>query len=132
MGGVRVSIERAWTGDVWVRRTLPEPSDASSSDPLTQKVSCIVRAGWSGPRFIASKLSHSASTSGPSATSQPIATKMSATSSWIVVMGCRAPTTSRSVGSVTSTVSAASRAADSTASSSSVRAAIARVTSPRA
>ena len=51
----------------------------------------MVRAGWSGPRLSASKLSHSASTSGPSATSQPIATKMSAISSGAVVIGCRAP-----------------------------------------
>ena len=36
-----------------------------------------------GGMFSASKLSHSASTSGPSATSQPIPTKTSATRSWI-------------------------------------------------
>ena len=45
-----------------------------------QNVSCMVRAGWSGPRLRASKLSHSASTTGPSATSQPIATNTSAMS----------------------------------------------------
>ena len=56
-----------------------------------QNVSCMVRAGWSGPRLSASKLSHSASTTGPSATSQPIATKTSAISSEPVVSGCRAP-----------------------------------------
>ena len=33
----------------------------------------MVRAGWSLPKFSASKLSHDDSTSGPSATSQPIA-----------------------------------------------------------
>ena len=51
----------------------------------------MVRAGWSGPRLRASKLSHSASTTGPSATSQPIATKTSAMRSEPVVSGCRAP-----------------------------------------
>ena len=54
---------RICTGEVWVRSTTPE-----SADP-TQNVSCMERAGWSGPRFSASKLNHSASTSGPSATS---------------------------------------------------------------
>ena len=58
----------------------------------------MVRAGWSGPRLSASKLSHSASMTGPSATSQPIATKMSAISSEPVVIGCRAPAATRSVG----------------------------------
>ena len=51
----------------------------------------MVRAGWSAPRLRASKLSHSASTTGPSATSQPIATKMSSISSAPVVSGCREP-----------------------------------------
>ena len=51
----------------------------------------MVRAGWSGPRLRASKFSHSASTIGPSATSQPIATKTSAIRSDSVVIGCRAP-----------------------------------------
>ena len=83
----------------------------------------MVRAGWSGPRFMASKLSHSASTSGPSAISQPIATKMSATCSEIVVSGCREPTGSTSDGSVTSTCSAASIRSSSAASTSTVRAA---------
>ncbi len=76
-----MSIVRAWTGEVCVRSTI------AAFSGVIQKVSCIVRAGWSGPRLSASKLSHSASTSGPSATSQPIATKMSATCSWIVVNG---------------------------------------------
>ncbi len=54
-----------------------------------QNVSCMVRAGWSGPRLRASKFSHSASTTGPSATSQPIATNTSAMSSASMVSGCR-------------------------------------------
>ena len=58
----------------------------------TNSVSCSSRAGWSPPKFSASKLNHSCSTSGPSATSQPIATKTSATRSEIVVSGWRAPT----------------------------------------
>ena len=71
---------RACTGEVWVRSTTWWSAGS------VQKVSCIVRAGWSGPRLRASKLSHSASTTGPSAISQPMATKMSAISSdWSVI-----------------------------------------------
>ena len=44
---------RICTGDVWVRSTTPESGDS------TKNVSCIDRAGWSGPRFSASKLCHS-------------------------------------------------------------------------
>ena len=117
---------RACTGEVWVRSTR------WSSGGSTQNVSCIVRAGWSGPRLSASKLSHSASTSGPSATSQPIATKMSAISSEPVVSGCRAPAATRCVGSVTSTVSSTSIRSSASASSSVCRAASACCTSPRA
>ena len=91
MGGVRLSIVRAWTGEVWVRSTRPWSSGS------VQNVSCMVRAGWSGPRLSASKLSHSASMTGPSATSQPMPTKMSAISSEPVVIGCRAPS-GRAVG----------------------------------
>ena len=58
---------RACTGEVCVRSTRP------LSGGSTKNVSCICRAGWSGSKFSASKLNHSASTSGPSATSQPIA-----------------------------------------------------------
>ena len=76
---------RIWTGEVWVRSTTPE-----SSEP-TQKVSWLDRAGWSGGMLSASKLNHSASTSGPSATSKPIATNRSAMRSVRVVSGCRAP-----------------------------------------
>jgi hypothetical protein len=54
---------RACTGLVWVRSTRPESSGAM------KKVSIIVRAGWSRPMLSASKFSHSASSSGPSATS---------------------------------------------------------------
>ncbi len=50
-------------GDVCVRSTTPLSGEA------TKKVSCIVRAGWSGGTLSASKLTHSASTSGPSAMS---------------------------------------------------------------
>ncbi len=76
---------RACTGEVCVRSTI------ALSAGSVQNVSCMVRAGWSGPRLSASKLSHSASTTGPSATSQPIATKTSAIRSDIVVTGCRPP-----------------------------------------
>ena len=70
---LRSSIVRTCTGEVWVRSTRPRVRRTS-----TKNVSCIVRAGWSGPMLSASKLNHSASTSGPSATSQPIATNTSA------------------------------------------------------
>ncbi len=88
--------------------------------------------GWSGPRLRASKLSHSASSTGPSATSQPMATKMSAISSEPVVTGCRAPSGTRSVGSVTSTVSSTSIRCSCSASSTSCRWASACCTAPRA
>ena len=52
----------------------------------------MVRAGWSGMKLSASKLSHSASSSGPSATSQPMATKTSSIRSISAVIGCTAPT----------------------------------------
>ena len=117
---------RAWTGEVWVRSTM------WLSAGSVQNVSCMVRAGWSGPRLSASKLSHSASRTGPSATSQPMATKMSAISSEPVVTGCRAPVGTRSVGSVTSTVSSASIRSACSASSSASRAASACCTAPRA
>ncbi len=107
-----MSIVRACTGEVCVRSTR------WFSGGSAQKVSCIVRAAWSGPRLSASKFSHSASTSGPSATSQPIATKTSAIRSESIVSGCRAPFVERSQGSVTSTVSSASiRCSASTSSS---------------
>ena len=83
---------RACTGEVWVRRTMPWSCGS------VQKVSCMVRAGWSAPRLSASKFSHSASMTGPSATSQPIATKTSAIRSAPVVSGCRAPAATRSAG----------------------------------
>ena len=117
---------RACTGEVCVRSTRP------SSGGSTKKVSCICRAGWSGPKFSASKLNHSASTSGPSATSQPIATNTSAMRSDSVVIGCRAPRGRRSHGSVTSTVSSRRTLASRSASSSAWRAASARVSRPRA
>ncbi len=102
---------RACTGLVCVRSTRPEPSGA------TKKVSASERAGWSGPVFSASKFSHSASSSGPSATSYPIPTNTSAIRSFSVVNGCRAPRGSRSKGSVTSTRSSASTRSSRSASS---------------
>ncbi len=72
---------RTWTGEVWVRRTSPEPGGS------TKKVSCSWRAGWSAAMLRASKFSHSDSTSGPSAISQPIETKMSSTRSVTRLIG---------------------------------------------
>ena len=68
----------------------------------------MVRAGWSFLKFSASKLSHADSTSGPSATSQPIPTNTSAMRSASWVSGWRAPRGLRSHGSVTSTASSTS------------------------
>jgi hypothetical protein len=65
---------RACTGEVCVRSTRPEVVSASDN-PLavraaaTQNVSISPRAGWSAEMFNASKLAHSSSTSGPSASS---------------------------------------------------------------
>ena len=67
-GSGRVSMARICTGEVCVRSTTPGRGRAPSG-PATNIVSCISRAGWSGGKFSASKLYHSASTSGPSATS---------------------------------------------------------------
>ena len=73
-GNGRDSMERICTGEVCVRSTTPDrpeppvPSPASLG-PATNSVSWDSRAGWSGGKFSASKLYHSASTSGPSATS---------------------------------------------------------------
>ena len=117
---------RACTGEVWVRSTR------CCSAGSVQNVSCMVRAGWSGPRLSASKFSHSASMTGPSATSQPIATKMSAMYSEPVVTGCRAPTGRRSVGRVTSTVSSTSIRSSCSTSSTAWRSASALLTAPRA
>ena len=85
-----------------MRSTWREPSGA------TWKVSCSLRAGWSGGKFSASKLNCSVSTSGPSASSQPIATKVSAMCSARMVIGCRAPIGWRVDGRVTSMRSATS------------------------
>ena len=69
-GSGLVSSERICTGEVCVRSTRPDlvPAGASSG-AATNSVSCISLAGWSGRKLSASKLYHSASTSGPSATS---------------------------------------------------------------
>ena len=66
-GSGRVSMDRICTGEVCVRSTTPDRS--APPGPRTKNVSCISLAGWSGGKFSASKLNHSASTSGPSATS---------------------------------------------------------------
>ena len=47
----------------------------------------MARAGWSFGKFSASKLNHSASSSGPCATSQPIATKTSSIRAITVEIG---------------------------------------------
>ncbi len=92
----------------------------------------MVRAGWSLPKFSASKLNQDDSTSGPSATSQPIATNTSAMRSPICVIGCRAPRGRRSQGSVTSTASSASTRASRSSTSTARRASNASCTSCRA
>ena len=78
-------------------------STRPASGGSMKKVSCICRAGWSAPRLRASKFSHSDSTSGPSAISQPIATKMSSTRSETRLMGWRAPSGRRGTRTVRST-----------------------------
>ena len=83
-GSSRSSMERTCTGEVWVR------SSRCASGGSTKNVSCISRAGWSGLKFRALKLNHSDSTSGPSAISQPMPTKMSETRSCSVERGWRA------------------------------------------
>jgi hypothetical protein len=85
------------------------------------KVSCMVRAGWSGRKFNASKLKCSVSTSGPSATSQPIATNTFETCSEMIVIGCRAPAGRRLAGRVTSIASATRTAASRSACSCAFR-----------
>ena len=77
-----------------------------------------------GRELSASKLSHSDSTSGPSAISQPIATKMSSTRSETSSIGCRAPSGRRGdAARVTSTVSSTRMRSSRSASSSACRAA---------
>src|SRR6478735_7842902 len=92
MGTSRSNMDRTCTGDVCVRMSR------CASGGSTKKVSCISRAGWSGLKLRASKLNHSDSTSGPSAISQPMPTKMSATRSCSVESGC--PAAARSGGDV--------------------------------
>ena len=93
----RSSIERICTGLVCVRSTRCESSGS------TKNVSCIARAGWSSSKFIASKLNHSFSSSGPSAISQPMPMKMSLICSMSSDSGCRAPSRIRDGSAVTST-----------------------------
>ena len=59
-------------------------------------------------KFNASKFIHSASSSGPSATSHPMATKTSTIRSVKAVIGCTAPTGPAATGRVTSTRSSLS------------------------
>ena len=66
-GSGRVSMARICTGEVWARSITCE--FGVPSGPATNIVSYCPRAGWSGGKFSASKLYHSSSTSGPSATS---------------------------------------------------------------
>ena len=58
-----------------------------ASAGATKKVSCISRAGWSGAKLRESKLNHSDSSSGPSAISQPMPTKISETRSIVSESG---------------------------------------------
>src|SRR4051794_7213067 len=125
-GTPRSSRARTCTGLVCVRSSRP------FSGGSTKKVSCIWRAGWSGSKLSASKLNHSASTSGPSATSQPMPTKTSVMRSVMVSSGWRAPGAVRSTGSVTSTASCTMTRASRSASSSSRRASSAFATTWRA
>jgi len=127
-GRSRSRSVRACTGDVWVRSTRWEPAPSSS----TKNVSCIWRAGWSGPKLSASKLNHSCSSSGPSAISQPIEVKKSETSSMSAFSGWREPRGRRSAGVVTSTVSSRRMARAASSSSRAVRSASARPIRARA
>ena len=85
-------------------------------------MSCMVRAGWSFLKFSASKFSQPDSTSGPSATSQPIPTNTSAMRSASWVSGWRAPRGWRSHGSVTSTASSTSTRSSRSSTSAAWRA----------
>ena len=106
-------------------------STRPASGGSTKNVSCIWRAGWSGPKLSASKLNHSASISGPSATSQPWPTKWSAICSCSSWSGCRAPCGVRCAGSVTSMASSTSTCCSRSSSSCACRSARARDTRPR-
>ncbi len=88
----------------------------SPSADATNSVSDSPRAGWSALMLRASKLSHSASASGPSAISQPMATNTSLIRSIRPVIGWIAPWGASATGSVTSTASDASACSSSAAS----------------
>ena len=94
IGGLRVSIARTCTGEVWVRSRWPSSS---------QNVSCVSRAGWSVGMLSASKLWRSSSTQGPSRTSKPIERKRSSSSRRICVTGWSVPPPRRAPGMVAST-----------------------------
>src|SRR5262249_34593132 len=83
VGGV-LRVTRSCTGEVCVRsRGRPESA--------RKKVSCASRAGWSGGKLSPPKLWKSSSTSGPSATENPMETKMSTRSSSVCRRGWRCP-----------------------------------------
>src|SRR5665647_349680 len=77
----RVELVRAeylaGTDDVQRKLALEHRPDLNRGGVGPQDQPGVRRAGWSAPRLSASKLNHSDSTSGPSAISQPMATKMS-------------------------------------------------------
>ncbi len=92
----------------------------------------MVRAGWSGMKLRASKFIHSASSSGPSATSQPMPTNTSSIRFISAVTGCTAPSGAMATGSVTSTRSSARVRSSSAAEISASRAFSAWLMVPRA
>ncbi len=89
-------------------------------------MSYMPRAGWAGGMLSASKLYQSVSASGPSATTNPMATNTSSRASRVWVTRCRCPRPSEestwlATTSVRSRRSSARRAARSTAASSLLR-----------
>src|SRR5216684_119854 len=127
IGGFWLSMVRICTGEVWVRSNSREPSGFSGK----KNVSCMSRAGWLAGKLSKVKLYASVSMSGPSATANPMSAKIAVSSSFTCVNGCTRPTSAGGsrTGRVTSTVSVLSRASSACALSSSLRAAIAVLTS---
>ncbi len=82
-----------------MRSTMPLSSGA------TKNVSCIVRAGWSGAMFSASKLNHSASTSGLRRPRNPSRRRRPRSSPGSCSTDAGRQPRRRSQGTVTSTVS---------------------------
>ena len=95
------------------------------------------RAGWAGGMLSASKLYQSVSTSGPSATSKPMPTKTSSSSSRVwrdevqVAPGHRAAVGSTSVRSSRSAASRADRSAASSVGRRSATTALEALRGPR-